>query len=401
MTDIAYTVEDCLEILAGLKNVAGYFEIEPNDNILASIARQVYKGRALTDRQHQLVKQKILAYDDQFQKNGFNGLETAVDNLRMPLREIDRRKYITVVSHSEMVGPNKVYESYKDKCKWIKIQFPFNKKTIAALEKIAEKNRRNYFHQKGSHEHYFVLNENIVEQIVTEFKDRNFEIDQELLEFYKKIQVIKQDPSKHLRCISYGEIHKLKNVDHLNYSVEQLIDRHRRYGIVNFDTYPSEGLLGEIVNRESTEFLGKPSQYSVQQLVETVNRLDRFPLVVVLEERNAEAQIHEFWKETKNIVPSEQQSVLFRLDGDVEFNQFVKDKNLNNWVDINTKIVYINTNKLPKVTLTADWNPITAFVYGSALNRFVDTYIKDRCDLIIYREEEISPMRKYSSYYRW
>lgn len=394
MNDIAYTVEDCLEILTGFKNTAYRFSIDPKDNILASIARQVYKGTPLTDRQYQLVKQKIMTYNLQFQECGFNGLEAAVDNLRMPLREINRSKTITTVD-SLPEWPNET----ASKSRYIKIRFPFNKKTIAALERVAEQNRRDYFHRKGSYEHFFNLKESIVEQIVTEFKDRNFEIDQELLEFYKKIQDIKQNPSKHLRCISNRETHKLENID-LDCSIEQLIDRHRRYGIVNFDTYPAEGLLGEIVNRESTEFLGKPSQYSVQQLVETVYHLDRFPLVVVLEERNAEEQIYEFWQETKNIIPSEQQSVLFRLDGDSDFNRFVKDKNLNNWVDNNTKIVYINTNKLPKVTLTADWNPITAFVYGSTLNRFVDTYIKDKCDLVIYREEEMSPMRRYSSYYR-
>lgn len=396
MNDIAYTVEDCLEILAGFKNTAYRFSIDPKDNILTSIARQVYRGTALTDRQYQLVKEKIMAYNSQFQESGFVNLEIAVDNLRMPLREIDRSKTISIIDSL----PSWPTET-ASKSQYIKIRFPFNKKTIAALEKVAEKNRKDYFHSKGSHEHFFNLKESIVEQVITEFKDRNFEIDQELIELYEKIQLIKQNPSNYLRCIFDSKTYNLENTDHLTCSVEQLIDRHRRHGIVNFDTYPAEGLLGEIVNRKGTEFLGKPSQYSVQQLVETVHRLDRFPLVVVLEEKNAEQQIYEFWQETKNIVPSEQQSVLFRLDGDSDFNSFVKDKNLNNWVDNNTKIVYINTNKLPKVTLTADWNPITAFVYGSALNRFVDTYIKDQCDLIIYREEELSPMRRYSSYYKW
>lgn len=396
MNNIAYTLEDCLEILAGFKNTAGSFSVNSSDSILTSIARQVYRGTALTDRQHQLVKQKILAYNSQFQENGFVNLEAALDNLRMPLREIDRSKTISLVNSFPLWSTKTASNS-----QYIQIRFPFNKKTITALEKISENNRKNYFHRKGTHEHYFVLKESIVEQVVTEFKDRNFEIDQELINLYKKIQDVKHNPGQYLRCISNGETYNIEDIAHQNYSIEQLIDRRHRLGIVNFDPCPAEGLLGEIVNRESTEFLGKPSQYTVQQLVETVYRLDRFPLVVVLEEKNAEDQIYEFWQEVKNIVPCEQQSVLFRLEGDAEFNHFVKDKNLNNWVDNNTKIVYINTNKLPKVTLTAEFNPITAFVYGSALNRFVDTYIKDNCDLVIYREEELSPMRRYSSYYRW
>ena len=49
--------------------------------------------------------------------------------------------------------------------------------------------------------------------------------------------------------------------------------------------------------------------------------------------------------------------------------------------------------------LTSNFKPITCFMFGSTANRYVDTYIQDHCDLIIYRDTEISPMRKYSAYY--
>lgn len=395
MTYEARTIEDCLEILTELKPV-GSFKIDSSDTvILNSIARQVYKGTALTDRQYELIKQKLISYTDQFSENGVDNLDTALDTLRLPLREIDRSKTIEIVDSVHFTRPS------DGKNRYIKVRFPFNKKIIAILDSIAHSYRKQYEHQRGSNEHYFNLTESIVYRIVTEFKDRNFKIDPELLKFYDKIVEIKNSPEQHLKCIVDSNVYNIPDDIKSQHSVSKLIDRKRRYGITNFDTVSMPGLIGEIVNRTSTEFLAKPSKYSLQQTVEALYELDRFPLVVVLEERNADTQLLEFWNETKNIIPSEAQSVLFRQEGETEFNQLIKNKNLNNWVDSNTKIVYINSNKLPKLMLTADWQPIAAVSYVGHCNRFVDAYIKDTCDLIVFREEELSPMRKYSSYYQW
>ena len=58
MNENVYTIEDCLELLTGLKSQAT-FQIESSDvNFLQSIARQVFKGTALTDRQYDAVKEK-------------------------------------------------------------------------------------------------------------------------------------------------------------------------------------------------------------------------------------------------------------------------------------------------------------------------------------------------------
>jgi len=395
MNNLAHTVEDCLEILTGLKSVDSRFKIDPSDAaILNSIARQVYRGTALTDRQHNLVKEKLLAYEAQFENNGVENLSSKLNNIRLPIREIDRSKTVTVVDFL----PNTPTES-KDKTKYLKIRFPFNKKTIAALEKITDKYRRSYYHERGTHEHYFVFKESIVYDVVETFQDRNFEIDNDVVDFYKKIKTIKENPSEHIDCISNGETFKIKNKIPNNLNYYQTIDRHRRYGLVNFDTVNDDSLIGEIVNRGSCEFLCSPDKWTMQQTVEAVYSLDRFPMVVLLDYKNAEDQIFEIWSELKNIVSNEEQSVLFRQDGDTEFNRFIKQKGLNNWVDSNTKVVYIDTNKLPKLLLDSDFKPITAINFGGMMNRFVDAYLVNNCDLNITRDRDLSPFRRYSNYY--
>ena len=60
--------------------------------------------------------------------------------------------------------------------------------------------------------------------------------------------------------------------------------------------------------------------------------LERFPLVVVVPEKNALDTIDNVYKTTRNIIPTEQQTVLFRLDNkqNYTFNQYIKENNLNN-----------------------------------------------------------------------
>ena len=60
MDQLNYTIEDSLELLVGLKKTVS-FELEKSDiTFLSSIARQTFKGGALTDRQCNVVKETLL-----------------------------------------------------------------------------------------------------------------------------------------------------------------------------------------------------------------------------------------------------------------------------------------------------------------------------------------------------
>ena len=62
----AETIEDLLEMLAGMRTGAK-IDIESSDaTIMYSIARQVFKGTPLTDRQFALMQEKLQAYKPQF-----------------------------------------------------------------------------------------------------------------------------------------------------------------------------------------------------------------------------------------------------------------------------------------------------------------------------------------------
>jgi len=91
--------------------------------------------------------------------------------------------------------------------------------------------------------------------------------------------------------------------------------------------------------------------------------------------------------------------VLFRIENDKKteynLNNFIKDNNLNNWLDKSTKVVYISKNKLPKLLLRSDWQPMAVLGLSSLRsNNSVQTYTLDATDLVVFYDEDLSLIRK-------
>lgn len=407
MNNVAATIEDLLEILAGLKSKPT-IKIESNDaTIMHSIARQTFRGTALTDRQFNLMQEKLQTYRNQFMDLGHN-FDMCIDSLRQPLRQIDRSKFIKLVKTVD-VFQDKVYESEKSDWMWVQVRFPFSKTLIMKINNIRAV--RDYVHHKGEHSHYFKFNERNVKCIVEAFLNSNFEIEKDILDYYEKIKLIENSSEDYIPFI---KDYQLVNVNHnakkliaseigeVNQdNILQLIDRRNRYGVTKFTYTNKKGSLQEtIALRENRDILFKPNEYKLNDILFALNDLDRYPLLFILDEIHAEKQLHQVFNFYKDFIPAEQQSVLFRLEGsDQEFNHLVKDYKINNWVDKSTKIVYTSVNKIPKVLFKADWQPIATVSFNSKTNRNLDLYTKTHCDLIIFYDNEISPLRRYSSYY--
>jgi hypothetical protein len=144
----------------------------------------------------------------------------------------------------------------------------------------------------------------------------------------------------------------------------------------------------------------KPSTESADSILSALWNLDRFPLLVILDNDLAEEQLYMFANYYRDILDTKEQSVLFRLEEkDSGFNQLVKDRKLNNWVDKDTKVVYISKSKLPKILVKNEWKPSATFSFTSSLDRYLNNYVSFNCDLIVYREETMSLMRRHSKYY--
>jgi len=399
MDYVNYTIEDSLELLVGLKKSVD-FELETSDiSFLQSIARQTFKGTALTDRQCEVVKEKLLKYKTQFTKESYD-IDQALKTLRMPLREIDRSKYITLVQRQDSA--------------WIKIRFPFSKSLICKLEEISRR-KDDYYHDKGSHEHYFKLSEKVVFELVSLFNSKNFTIDREIIDIYEKLVIMNNNKKEYIPGV-YNL--KLKNLNEraTNYmissigepTVENLAlykDRQNLFGLHHFDEQDLNNSLSNfstlsknIINRRSSNVFVKNTKYTLHSVSETLLELNRFPLLVVLTETTPLDDLYSVYNCLSGFIEKGESSVLFRLDNKTnsEFNTFIKKNNLNSTLDKNTKVVYINSNNITKPLLKSGWKASATLLMSShKLITRVKTYV-DECDLIIHYDEDVSQYTRFN-----
>jgi hypothetical protein len=393
-------IEDCLEYLAGLHKAPASFTIEKTDhNIMTSIARQTFRGTALTDRQLTLMKEKLQPYRDQFTNLDWD-FDYAVEQLRQPLRHIDRSKYVKIVDY-----PDDIPYNADEADKFIAIRFPFKKSDISLISECLSDAGDGYYHSKGTHIHYFAFNELNLLNLGDRFFNKDFIIDDLIKTRYLEIKNIQANVNEYMPFFQDGKFYntnaKLINIieQETNNDPIKIYDRRFRYCLENISLdLDATDLEKKIITRENIYYQSKPSTEMLDSILYSLYNLDRFPLLVILDKDNVETQLYEVANFFRDLIPSEKQSVLFREEEkDNGFNQLVKDRKLNNWVDNSTKIVYINSNTVPKVLFESGWSPICAFAYNSNNNKNVQAYIKNNCDLIVHREETISPfLRMYN-----
>lgn len=394
------TVEDCLEALFNFNNTNFNFSIDSSDyNILSSLARQVFRQTPLTDRQYELSIKKCVEYKEQFVDNNILNVEEAVQNLRMPLRELDRSRWIKLAD-------------YKDQVTYIAVRFIFNKKLISAIESIRVNDPHAEYDKKNKI-HYFSYNEKNLYNIVNLLKNKNFDIDEDILEKYELIKDMENNKDKHIPGI-YG--FKLQNLNSkaFDYIVSDIglpdkdslalfKDRQQMYALEHFD----EDVLDQSINQlttlsqkivrrnHSTIFINN-KEYSFNTIAESFLELFRFPLLIILDKDNDFDNLIESYNTFKYILSDESFSVMYRKENSTadnqKFNNYIKSFNLNNTLDNNPKVVYINKDKFPKTLLKTPWKPIAAIMFGSTrmTNTKLQSYLND-IDLVIHYDSDISP----------
>lgn len=399
------TIEDCLGVFATSSKDVGQIQLDlPSDQILLSLARQVKRNVGLTDKQYLIAKDRIKKYENVLVPNFVVNLDNVLSDTRLPMRSIDREKTITLCDSKTSVGSN---------IPLIKIKFPFNRKSMSQLQQIVGHLVRDveYFHEKGTHEHYVKLAEHIVENIITVFGKKDFYVDPVILEMYESIIEVKNCPEKHVPGIFKDQIlnlpahaismiqNELGEINHKTRLVYR--DRSLRYGINYYDyNVPPNSLTEKIAIRTSQE-VAVENSINFSKMIESLIDLKRAPVLVTINDSDATIldETRKFFNEFTKYFPSNEQSVLFRVDNipnTYTVNNFIKDNFLNNWVDENTKVVYIKKSALPKILITGVWKPITTISMDVELPKTtIKEYIKHYCDLVVYYDSHTAISKSY------
>jgi len=363
-------IEEHLQHLCGFITDECNYDIDKNDlNLLTSLGRQVVKGIALTDRQHVLLKQKLIAYKTQFENNNIFSLEETLDITKYPLREIDRTKSIEIINDDETK---------------IKIKFPFSKRLISLIEKLRIIQGNDYNQARKTHTIPYT-DKNFFD-ICELTKLKNFDMSEDLKNLHKDLLQMKENPKDFLPGI-YG--FKLKNLNDraIDYAISTIgepskdnlplyVDRKDQLGLHYFDeddlniSLDKLSVLSKkVVQRLNKEIFVDAKKYNINDIASTILELHRFPVLVVLPNEDPLGHMLNIYKTFNGIISSDRFSVMFRLDNKSEyeksFNEAIKDYGLNNKLDNQTKIVYISKDKLPKTLLTAEWQPDCALLLES------------------------------------
>lgn len=175
-------------------------------------------------------------------------------------------------------------------------------------------------------------------------------------------------------------------------------DKKEQAGLVHFDKDDLnesiknlKPLTKKVLSRNHSLIQINKKQHPINEVLDTLMELKRFPLMVILDEKDPLDQLVQFHNLTKNIIPTEEISVLFRKENRKEgrhFNDYVKTQKINNKLDINTKIVYINNKKIPKDLLKEVWEPECVISLGSVRHYNKIDKLIHQYDLTIHYDRE-------------
>lgn len=382
-------IEDLILHLAGVVPIDDDIDppkLEISDiNLIHSFGKQIVRNLGFTDRQYDLAKRKIDDYAEYFSFIT-EDIEEVKNSTRIPLRQIDRSRWIKIVENSK--GD---YE--------IAVRFTFQKKLISSLEDI-----RRAINDKGSYDketkvHSFEYSEMNLFTIVQAFEGKNFDLGDNVKDIFNKLNEL--DPGDYIPGVYDFKIKNLHPngekllVEELGEpTTENMLlykDRTLRYGLgyvdndANVDT---TSLSAKIAHRIRTNISVNSTKVNFDELLLSLENLQRLPLLILVSLDRCYDTIVEMQQYVKNLIPNEQVSVMFRLDNQgegVHFNDYIREQKINNKLDTNTKIVYCLDTKLPKPVLNSQWKPNTIILNDSkpvGTRKVVDCYSSN--DLIIH-----------------
>ena len=406
MSQNDYTIEDCLEFLIGMNTLPGlHWRDKPfklaveNQKVLYSIGSQVYRGKALTQKQHDLVKKLLLEwYDDQFNQQGIN-LHKHVDRLREPYREVDKSHWVKRLT--------------KDNTTYIGIRFPFSNTVIEHINDLKKNTDTEYFYDK--HVHNFIWNENNVYKVMSianKFKER-FDIDPDIQQYYNELVELHMNKKEIVPGIidyKFRNINEeLKNYLDSRYPIVDknnivgIWDKRRLYGLHLFENIDisNYSVLGQkLLERKNGNIVIRSEVWNIDQILNALYEIERFPIIIALDpDSEPFDHLTTIYNSIKGYVDQKNISVMFRLDNknNEEFNQFIRDKRLNNSVDSNTQVVIVNRKKITKPIIKSQWQPVCMLTFGQSrgYGSIFSTYI-EQFDLKIYYTKEDSIISQYT-----
>ena len=240
------------------------------------------------------------------------------------------------------------------------------------------------------------LTEKNIVEILDRLESFNFEVSDDLVEYYKTIKSWSKseiEDQYRITTISYPnfEKHIISDLG-IDTAIDQNIINDRairyQYFVKNLDKSP-ENLTEIIANRTQSKLWVDKTQYPLEELIQSFVQLKRLPTLVVFDSTDSKKCLEKLQKLSESLEKNEifdGVGLYFRLDNDAsgkEFNRLIAEKKYNCQLDHNTKIVGVQSGKIPKFLLKSDWKPMSVVSLNTTLRHSKTAVYANCCDLIV------------------
>ena len=236
---------------------------------------------------------------------------------------------------------------------------------------------------------------------VDAFRPENFDISDEILEFYNTIKSWSEEEvaSKfQLETLDNKKIlKKLEDELELNSSTDELLlaDRKIRYQY-QFSPKTEPSTLKEIIaHRTSNKVFVESTKYEFEELVDSLVALKKLPILLVFSNFSENECLKQLDMLSavltkKNLV--DDVGIYFRFKNagkGQDFNQRMATKKFNQPLDATTKIAGVVNGKLAKFFLKTDWQPNSVITFTNSLRHNKTSVYCNNCDLIVYYTDKL------------
>ena len=360
-----------------------------DSKVLLSLSKIVTSPTYITENQGRLIL-KIL---NQYQES----LEDIVSNLSTILQTPTWSKAFRPIDKTK-----KLYiTTFHDGSAMLTIEFAFSATIRKLLQGLSD--TISGITQQTNGRIYFVdLTEHNVVTLVDILEKYEFEIDEKVKNYQKIIKSWSEQDVKDqflLTNITHTNFQKAITADlGIETAIDQnvITDRSIRYQYFceKSEKLPST-LTYQIANRKSTKIWISKKEIELENIFQSLSELKRFPVLVVFDtfdNKNCVEEMQNFSKCLEKNKIIDNVGIYFRLDNSEvgkQFNQIVAEKQYNCQLTDATKIVGVQSGKIPKFLLKSAWKPMSVISIGNPLRHSKTAVYANCCDLIIsYTDNE-------------
>ena len=287
----------------------------------------------------------------------------------------------------------------KDKDASITIEFTYNKRLKQHISDLS-KTLEGQLISSTSKQYIIQLTEKNLYLIVSTFKNKGFDIDPQLMNFYQEVSKILNSSE-----LTF-DVFNLKNdklVDALKRDITEissnnlllLNDRKIRFQYQIDAKNQDNSLKNLIANRTSTKVWIDSKQQPLEDVVQSIKELNRLPLLLVFNGHDSKECLKNLHDINQALVKndlSSQVGIYFRFDNNTEdnknFNAAISSLGFNTHLTSATQVAGIVNNKLPKFLLKTSWYPKSVITFSNAFRNNKTSVYCDAVDLIIHYNEK-------------